>query len=221
MTMADIKVCDDPKWQEDGKYLFTQPCTFILSAQAVDHLPDPTLPEVAFVGRSNVGKSSIINALTRRKDLARTSHTPGRTQQLNFFNLADRIMLVDMPGYGYAKAPNDMIQQWTKLIHAYLVGRANLKRVYVLIDSRHGLKTSDHTLFQVLDEAAVSYQVILTKTDKLKTTQLQTVIKDVMDQIKLKKYVAAYPYLIATSSRTGDGVDLVKAEIAALALAAM
>ena len=219
MTVADIKVCDDPKWLKEGQYLFTQPCNFVMSAQTVDHLPDPDLPEVAFVGRSNVGKSSIINALTRRKDLARTSDTPGRTQLLNFFNLADRVMLVDMPGYGYAKAPNDMIKQWTKLIHAYLVGRSNLKRVYVLIDSRHGLKISDHTLFQVLDKAAVSYQIVLTKTDKLKPHQAEAISTEVMGQIKLKKYVAAYPYILATSSRKGDGIDLVKAEIAALALA--
>ena len=216
--MADVRVCDDPKWLKEGQYLFTQPCTFVLSAQAVDHLPAPALPEVSFVGRSNVGKSSIINALTRRKDLARTSHTPGRTQQLNFFNLIDRVMLVDMPGYGYAKAPNDMIQQWTKLIHAYLVGRPNLKRVYVLIDSRHGLKPSDHVLFEVLDEAAVSYQIVLTKTDKLKPTQLAAMVKDVEAHLKLKKYVAAYPYILATSSRTSDGIDLLKAEMAALAL---
>lgn len=189
-----------------------------MSAQTVDHLPEADLPEVAFVGRSNVGKSSIINALTRRKDLARTSDTPGRTQLLNFFNLTDRIMLVDMPGYGYAKAPNDMIKQWTKLIHAYLVGRPNLKRVYVLIDSRHGLKTSDHSLFEVLDEAAVSYQIVLTKTDKLKPAQIEAVMKSVEEQLKLKKYVAAYPYILATSSRKGDGIDLIKAEIAALAL---
>ena len=216
--MAEIKVCDDPKWLKEGQYLFTQPCTFVMSAQTVDHLPEADLPEVAFVGRSNVGKSSIINALTRRKDLARTSDTPGRTQLLNFFNLADRIMLVDMPGYGYAKAPNDMIKQWTKLIHAYLVGRPNLKRVYVLIDSRHGLKTSDHSLFEVLDEAAVSYQIVLTKTDKLKPAQIEAVMNGVEEQLKLKKYVAAYPYILATSSRKGDGIDLVKAEIAALAL---
>ena len=187
-------------------------------------LPPEGPPEVAFAGRSNVGKSSLINALTRNSGLARTSNTPGRTQALIFFvpDSADAapdapppVALVDMPGYGYAKAPKKAVESWNALIHAYLRGRASLKRVFILVDARHGLKPSDETVMNELDRAAVSYQVVLTKADKVKPHELAALEAATAEAIR--KRPAAYPAVLATSSEKGAGLDAVRAEIAAFA----
>jgi GTP-binding protein len=179
----------------------------------LDGLPPPNLPEVAFWGRSNVGKSSLINALTNRKQLARASGDPGRTRELNFFNLADAIHLVDLPGYGFAKAPKKTAEVWTRLTEAFLKGRPNLKRVYVLIDARHGLKPADRLMMDGLDEAAVSYQIVLTKADKLKPGQLETMAATTLQQ--LAKRPAAFPELIPTSSTKKTGLNDLRDAIAA------
>jgi GTP-binding protein len=187
-------------------------------------LPPEGPPEVAFAGRSNVGKSSLINGLTGQTHLARTSNTPGRTQALIFFvpdpptaeeATLPAVALVDMPGYGYAKAPKDQVQSWNALIHAYLRGRPSLKRVFVLIDSRHGLKASDETIMNELDGAAVSYQLVLTKSDKVKSSELEKVQAATSEAIR--KRPAAFPVVLATSSAKGDGMDALRAEIAAFA----
>lgn len=200
---------------EAGRLLFARECEFVWAAERLDNLPPPEFPEVAFAGRSNVGKSSLINALTGRNALARTSNTPGRTQQLNFFRLHNRLMLVDMPGYGYAKAPKEQILRWTELISTFLKGRAELRRVCLLIDSRHGVKESDLEMMAMLDAAAVNYQVILTKADKPKSAELQAVVAATM-QI-LRQRVAAHPRILTTSSETGAGLPDLRAELAALA----
>ncbi|GJL98267.1 MAG: putative GTP-binding protein EngB [Hyphobacterium sp.] len=179
----------------------------------LDGLPPPNLPEVAFWGRSNVGKSSLINALTNRKQLARASGDPGRTRELNFFNLADAIHLVDLPGYGFAKAPKKTAEIWTRLTEAFLKGRPNLKRVYVLIDARHGLKPADRLMMDGLDEAAVSYQIVLTKADKLKPGQLETMSSTTLQQ--LAKRPAAFPEIIPTSSAKKTGLNDLRDAIAA------
>ena len=191
------------------------PAKFITSAAKPADFPPPTLPELAVVGRSNVGKSSLINAIVRQKGLARTSNTPGRTQELNFFFLPDvACYLVDMPGYGYAKAPKGKVDTWTRLVNDYLRGRPTLKRVFILIDARHGLKAEDKPVMDMLDVAAVSYQIVLTKADKISTTALETVIADVT--AKAASHPACHPVLHATSSVGGMGIDLLRAEIAAL-----
>ena len=159
---------------EDGRKLFAGDCTFLLGAAALSQVPESGLPEIAFAGRSNVGKSSLVNALTGRKTLARISDTPGRTQQLNFFDIGQRFILADLPGYGYARAPKRDVDAWTDLVKAYLMGRPQLRRVCMLVDSRHGLKTNDLEVMKDLDEAAVSYQIIMTKADKVKETALAT-----------------------------------------------
>lgn len=200
---------------ESGRLLFAGECDFLLSVARLEQLPPADLPETAFIGRSNVGKSSLINALTGRKALAKTSNTPGRTQQLNFFDLGHRLMLVDLPGYGFAKAPKHTVDAWTRLIRAYLKGRPNLMRVNLLIDSRHGIKQSDEDFMTMLDQAAVVYQVVLTKTDKLKSGQLEKLKKDTA--AKLTPHVAAYPMQFATSSEKGDGLAELRAELAMLA----
>lgn len=183
---------------------FKKPCVFVKGCVDLDDLPPCDLPEIAFVGRSNVGKSSLINALLNNKGIARTSNTPGRTQEINFFCLDDALMLADLPGYGYARAAKVKIRSWNKLIRDYLQGRPCLRRVYLLIDSRHGIKDSDREIFTLLDEAAVSYQIILTKTDKINQTALESVLETVrMDQ---KKYIALHPDLLSTSSVKGDGI---------------
>ena len=201
---------------EAGRLLFARDVTFMLSAVSLETLPPARLPEICFAGRSNVGKSSLINALTNRKGLARASNTPGRTRELNYFNVDDRLFVVDLPGYGYAKASKSDIARWTKLTRQFLFGRASLRRVFLLIDSRHGLKDSDLDLMAILDETAVTYQLILTKTDKLKKGQLDKVLTKT--QTAIAKRPAAFPQIINTSSETKKGLDELKAEIATLAM---
>ena len=197
-----------------GRWLFAQSCSFVTSATGEANLPPMTLPEVAFAGRSNVGKSSLLNALTGRKTLARTSNTPGRTQQLNFFDLGGRLMLVDLPGYGYARASKSAIKQWTGLTRRFLKGRANLRRVCLLIDARHGLKDSDDEIMKELDSAAVSYQAVLTKVDKLKPSE-QARVRAATEKA-LAKHPAAHPEVFLTSSVKGTGIDELRAALAAL-----
>jgi len=200
---------------ERGRVLFSGECRFMLGVVSLDALPEADLPEVAFAGRSNVGKSSLLNALTGRKALARTSNTPGRTRELNFFSLMERLRLVDLPGYGYARAAKADAAAWTKLTNAFLRGRPNLRRVCVLIDARHGLKASDEEVMADLDVAAVTYQVVLTKADKVKPSALDALVAATAE--KLAKRPAAHPAVRATSSETGDGLDILRADLAALA----
>jgi GTP-binding protein len=200
-----------------GEALFKVPCAFVKGVTSIDALPDDGRPEIAFAGRSNVGKSSLINALTGRKTLARVSVTPGRTRELNFFTLGlqGEFYLVDMPGYGYAKAPKTAVRGWTRLIGDYLRGRRELKRVFVLIDARHGIKANDQETMKLMDEAAVSYQAVLTKADKPKASELEAVLAKVEEE--LAKHPAAYPQILATSARTGMGIPELRAAIAGLA----
>lgn len=197
---------------EAARVLFAGPCDFMLGVAGLEQLPETDRPEVAFAGRSNVGKSSLVNALTGRKTLARASNTPGRTQQLNFFNLGHVITLVDMPGYGYAKVSKTQVADWTKLIFQYLRGRPNLRCVFVLVDGRHGLKDSDIELMKMLDEAAVSYRVVLTKIDKIKDQERESVIAKTLES--LKKRAAAFPGVAPTSAETGAGIPALRAVIA-------
>ena len=199
---------------EAGRKLFAGDWQFASAAGSFESLPAMKGVEIAVAGRSNVGKSSLINALTNRNALARTSHTPGRTQELIFFGGPGGLTLVDMPGYGYAAASKAKVAAWTELIHAYLKGRANLARVYVLIDSRHGLKPADDEVFRELDESAVSYQLVLTKSDQVKPAELAARIDDVSAGIR--KRPAAFPEVLATSARTGAGVPELRAAIARL-----
>jgi len=201
---------------EKGKKLFAAECTFVLGVARLSQLPpDNQIEEVAFAGRSNVGKSSLINALTGRRTLAKTSNTPGRTQQLNYFNLNNCLYLVDLPGYGFAKAPEAMVKQWQTMIFTYLQGRVNLKRVFLLIDSRHGIKKVDKDIMEMLDKAAVNYQIILTKTDKISSSALNRVMQETAQTIK--QHPAAHINIIATSSEKGAGIPELRAEIAQLA----
>lgn len=201
---------------ENGRKLFLKPCTFVLGVAKLEQLPLTEMPEVAFAGRSNVGKSSIINALTGLKSLAKTSNTPGRTQQLNYFNLDDKIHIVDLPGYGFAQAPENIVKQWQKLIFAYLQGRVNLKRVFLLIDSRHGIKKVDTEIMDMLDKAAVTYQIVLTKIDKIGAQALAKVIEETKKTIS--EHPAAYVDILATSSEKSLGIDTLRCEIASLAV---
>ena len=200
---------------EAGRLLFAQECTFLLGAAGLDQIPESTLPEIAFAGRSNVGKSSLVNALTGRKTLARTSHTPGRTQQLNFFDLGARLMIADMPGYGYARAPKAEVEKWTRLVNAYLKGRQQLLRVLVLIDARHGLKEVDHKVMKMLDTSAVSYQLVLTKIDKVKPGPLEKLLEKMRGE--MSRHVAAHPIIRCTSSAKKQGIEELRAEIMRLA----
>ena len=200
------EACDEDRI-EAARKIFAGPIAFLKSAPALQFLPGPSVPEVAFAGRSNVGKSSLLNALTGRRAIARTSVTPGRTQELNFFEVGEPTVfrLVDMPGYGYAQAPKEQVDAWTKLVFDYLRGRSTLKRVYVLIDSRHGIKKNDEEVFALLDKAAVSYQIVLTKTDKIKAAGVPRLVEETA--AKIRKRPAAYPEILATSSEKGEGME--------------
>jgi GTP-binding protein len=202
-----------PEQLESGRKLFAGDWRFVTAAGSYAALPPMQGIEIAFAGRSNVGKSSLINALTGRNSLARTSHTPGRTQELIFF-AGDRLVLVDMPGYGYAATAKSKVKAWTDLIHVFLRGRQNLARVYLLIDARHGLKPTDDAVLDTLDEAAVSYQVVLTKADRVKAAELTSRIAET--QAALGKRPAAYPCVLATSARSGTGIPELRGAIARL-----
>ncbi len=202
---------------EAARKLFAGPVDFLKSAPALQFLPDPIAPEVAFAGRSNVGKSSLLNALTGRKALARTSVTPGRTQELNFFDVGAMegrppvLRLVDMPGYGFAKAPKDVVKKWRFLVNDFLRGRQALKRALVLIDSRHGIKDVDREILEMLDRAAVGYRLVLTKADKVKATDLAAITA--ATQAEARKHPAAHPEIIATSSEGGMGIPELRAAV--------
>ena len=193
--------------------LFSGRVEFLLSAPALKFLPEPTVPEIAFCGRSNVGKSSLLNALTGRRAIARTSVTPGRTQELNFFEVGEptRFRLVDMPGYGFAKAPPAVVEKWRRLIRDYLRGRVVLKRTLLLVDARHGVKPVDGEMMKMLDEAAVGYRVVLTKADKLKASELDAVIE--RTRAEARKHVAAHPEVLVTSSEVKLGIDALRAAV--------
>lgn len=198
---------------EEARRLFSGRVEFLLSAPQLKFLPDPDFPEIAFCGRSNVGKSSLINALTGRKSIARTSVTPGRTQELNFFEVGEptQFRFVDMPGYGFAKAPVKVVEKWRKLVKTFLRGRVPLRRTMVLVDSRHGLKDTDREMMKMLDEAAVGYRVVLTKADKIKASALEKVTAETLAEAR--KHVAAFPQVYVTSSEKGMGLDELRAAI--------
>ena len=198
---------DQPDIAERARKLFAGPIDFLKSAPQLQHLPDPTVPEIAFAGRSNVGKSTLINAVTNRSKLARASNTPGRTQELNYFDVGRDppvFRLVDMPGYGFAEAPKDMVKRWRFLINDYLRGRQVLKRALVLVDARHGLKDVDRVVMKMLDDAAVSYHLVLTKADKIKPTELEKTVEAI--RTEAAKHPAAHPLILPTSSETGTGI---------------
>lgn len=203
----------DEDLTEDARKLFAGPVSFLKSAPELRFLPDAEVPEVAFAGRSNVGKSSLLNALTNRNALARTSNTPGRTQELNFFDVGEplALRLVDMPGYGFAKAPKDMVRKWRYLVNDYLRGRMVLKRALVLIDSRHGIKEVDRDILKMLDDAAVSYRIVLTKADKVKATELADVRARTEEEAR--KRPAAHPDILSTSSEGGMGIAELRAAV--------
>ena len=204
----------DPQTQEKGRLMFAGQTDFLKGVVAMPGLPPSDRLEVCFAGRSNVGKSSLINALTGRKGLARASNTPGRTQEINFFTVGEDHYLVDLPGYGYANAPVAVVEKWQKLLKQYLSGRQNLRRAFVLIDSRHGIKKVDEEILSLLDSAAVTFQVVMTKADKVKATDREAILKQVRE--KLAKHPAAFPEIIVTSSEKGDGIPTLRAIISTL-----
>lgn len=200
--------------REAGRLLFAGPVTFVKGVVAMSGLPPADRLEVCFAGRSNVGKSSLINALTGRKTLARASNTPGRTQEINYFALGEERYLVDLPGYGYAEAPVAIVAKWQALLKQYLSGRATLRRAFVLIDARHGVKAVDEEILQLLDRSAVTFQAVLTKVDKINRVEREAVIEQVKGA--LGKHPAAYPELIVTSSEKGEGIETLRAIIATM-----
>ena len=204
----------DPELAESGRLLFAGPIDFVLGAARLDQLPDGDRLEICFAGRSNVGKSSLINRLTGRKALARASNTPGRTQQLNYFDVGGRLFMVDLPGYGYAEAPKPVVAAWQEVLKAYLRGRPSLRRVFLLIDGRHGPKKADEEIMDLLDTAAVGFQVVITKADKPKAAALETAIAKTAEA--LQQHPTAYPEILVTSSETGRGKGSLQAAIAQL-----
>lgn len=204
----------DPQTAEKGRLLFAGETVFVKGVVAMSGLPDPDRMEVCFAGRSNVGKSSLINALTGTKALARASNTPGRTQEINFFTAGDELYLVDLPGYGYANAPLQVVEKWQRLLKQYLGGRQTLRRAFVLVDARHGIKKVDDEIMSLLDSSAVTFQVILTKADKVKEAERAAIIEQVRGA--LAKHPAAYPEIVVTSSEKGWGIPTLRALISTL-----
>ena len=216
MSQMQFKLADEPEFEarEKGRLLFAGPVDFVKGVVAMSGLPPADRREVCFAGRSNVGKSSLINALTGRKNLARASNTPGRTQEINFFTLGEERYLVDLPGYGYAEAPVAVVAKWQALLKQYLAGRQTLRRAFVLIDTRHGVKDVDEEILTLLDKSAVTFQVVMTKADKVNAATREANIAQV--QAALKKHPAAYPEIVLTSSEKGEGIESLRAIIAGL-----
>lgn len=217
MNQLPFPIAPDPEdaAREAGRKLFLGPVDFVKGVVAMSGLPPDDRTEICFAGRSNVGKSSLINALTGRKGLARASNTPGRTQEINYFAAADSHYIVDLPGYGFANAPVSKVQEWQALLKTYLAGRASLRRAFVLVDHRHGIKDVDDEIMTLLDRSAVPFQAVLTKQDKVKAKDREPVLAQVRE--KLAKHPAAYPEIVVTSSETGDGIATLRAIIATLA----
>ncbi len=216
VTQSDLNPSFDAATVETGRRLFAQPCVFMRGVLELDQMPESRLPEITFAGRSNVGKSSLINALTGRRDIARASDTPGRTQEINFFELGGRLSLTDLPGYGFAKAPKDKVDTWTGFIRLYLKGRPNLRRALVLIDSRHGLKENDRAIMKLMDDSAVNYQIVMTKADKVKPEPLAATRAALTRE--LTEHVAAHPDVLVTSAADGFGMADLRAALSELAL---